>query len=313
MAKSNYILAALVLATLATVALAQPPANADVVVKVGGGLGGDDSGGGGSGDSPPAPAPTTSTTASSAPTTTPAPPPAAPVAPPVPLGTAGDFVILTKSGISTVPASDITGDIGVSPITGAAMTGFSLVAHSSNTYSTSSQITGKAYAADYAAPTPSKMTTAISDMETAYTDAAGRSVSSESNLNIKSGLISGTTFTAGVYKWDSDVMFDTDIYIKGSSSDHFIFQITGNFIAGSGAKIVLVDDGTGGGKPTASNMVWQLAGYVDAGTTSHLEGIVLGKTYTALKTGSSLNGRILAQTASTLDKATITQPQPDSQ
>src|ERR1035437_222016 len=32
------------------------------------------------------------------------------------LGTAGNFVILAKSGISTVPTSAITGDIGVSPI-----------------------------------------------------------------------------------------------------------------------------------------------------------------------------------------------------
>jgi len=60
-------------------------------------------------------------------------------------------------------------------------------------------------------------------METAYTHAAGRPISDESNRNIKSGLIGGTTFTAGVYKWGSDVMFDADIYIKGSSSDHFIF------------------------------------------------------------------------------------------
>ena len=65
----------------------------------------------------------------------------------------------------------------------------------------------------------------------------------DSNRNIKPGLISGTTFTASVYKWDSDVTFDPDIYIEGSSSDHFIFQITGNLIVGSGATIVLVDDG----------------------------------------------------------------------
>jgi hypothetical protein len=235
--------------------------------------------------------------------------PAVSTAYPVPLGTAGDFVILTKSGISTVPTSDITGDIGVSPIAATAMTGFSLAADSSNTFSTSTQIMGKAYAADYAPPTPSKMTKAINDMETAYTDAAGR-ISDESNRNIKSGLISGMTFTAGVYKWDSDVMFSSDITIKGSSSDHFIFQVTGNLIAGSGTKVLLKNTlGVGlGDTPKAANIVWQVAGYVDAGTTSHLEGVVLGKTYAAFKTGSSLNGRILAQTACTLDSATIKQP-----
>ena len=45
---------------------------------------------------------------------------------PVLLGTAGDFAILSKTGISTVPTSAITGDIGVSPIAAGAGAGFSL-------------------------------------------------------------------------------------------------------------------------------------------------------------------------------------------
>ena len=69
-----------------------------------------------------------------------------------------------------------------------------------------------------------------------------------------------------------------------------------------------MDDCTGGGIPQASNIVWQLAGYLEAGKSSHLEGTFLVKTHAVFKTGSSLNGRILAQTAATLDSATITQP-----
>jgi hypothetical protein len=56
---------------------------------------------------------------------------------PVNLGTAGNYVILTKSGISTVPSSAITGDIGVSPIDASAITGFSLIRSTDGTYSTS--------------------------------------------------------------------------------------------------------------------------------------------------------------------------------
>jgi hypothetical protein len=227
---------------------------------------------------------------------------------PVLLGTAGDFVILTKAGISTVPTSAITGNIGVSPIAATFMTGFSLIADPSGTHSKSPQITGDAYASDYKVPTPSKLTTAISNMETAYTDAAGRSITDGANINIKAGLITGTTFRAGVYKWDSDVDFNSDIYLNGTATDLFIFQSAGNVIAGSGAKVMLVDDCTGGGTPQSSNIVWQVAGYLDAGTTSHLEGIFLVKTHVAFKSKSSLNGRILAQTAATLDSATITQP-----
>jgi hypothetical protein len=85
---------------------------------------------------------------------------------PVDLGTAGDYVILTKTGISTVPASLITGDIAVSPIAGTAMTGFGMNTDSEGEFSTASQCTGKAYAADYSAPTPTLLTTAVSNMET---------------------------------------------------------------------------------------------------------------------------------------------------
>ena len=90
----------------------------------------------------------------------------------VELGKAGDFAILTASGITTVPPSAITGDIGCSPIAGTAMTGWSLSMDSTNTFSTSTQVTGKAYGADYTSPTPAKLTIAIADMKTAYTDAA---------------------------------------------------------------------------------------------------------------------------------------------
>jgi len=227
---------------------------------------------------------------------------------PVLLGTAGTFAILTKTGISTVPASVVTGDIGVSPIAAAAMTGFDLIADTLSTFSTSAQVTGKAYAASYVSPTPSKMTTAISDMETAYNDAAGRTTPDAKKVNLNAGLISGTTFTAGVYKWGTDVMFSSDIYLSGDANSIFILQTSGNVVAGSGAKVILQADSSGGSTPLASNIVWQVAGFLDAGTTSHLEGVFLVKTKAVFKTGSSLNGRVLTQTACSLDKTVITQP-----
>mmetsp|Transcript_9357 Transcript_9357/g.16187 ORF Transcript_9357/g.16187 Transcript_9357/m.16187 type:complete len:260 (-) Transcript_9357:287-1066(-) len=226
----------------------------------------------------------------------------------VDLGTAGNFAILSKAGISTVPTSAITGDIGVSPIAAEAITGFSLIQTTDRSKSTSVQVTGSAYAADYASPTPSTLTTAIGDMERAYTDAAGRTVAA-ANLNVMNGLITGATLTAGVYEWGGDIAFSANIYIKGTPDDLFIFKCSGNVITGSGASVVLVADGNGGGgAPLASNIVWQVAGHLDAGTTSHLEGIFLIKTFAAFKTGSSLNGRILAQTAVTLDSVTVVAP-----
>ena len=119
------------------------------------------------------------------------PPPIAGVGTGVNLGTAGDFVILSKAGISTTGTTGIVGDIGVSPIDSTAITGFGLGMDATNTFANSSLVTGKVYAADYTPPTPAKMTTAVSDMETAYTDAAGRTNPTATELG--AGNIGGLT------------------------------------------------------------------------------------------------------------------------
>ncbi|KAJ1617306.1 hypothetical protein T492DRAFT_917760 [Pavlovales sp. CCMP2436] len=214
----------------------------------------------------------------------------------VDLGTAGNFVVLSKTGISTVPPSVITGDIGVSPIAGAAITGFG--EKLDGTFATAGQVTGKIFAADYMDPTPTTMTTAISDMQTAYTDAAGRA-SSDANKNLFDGLIGGKTLAPGVYAWTTDVNIAADVTIEGSATDIFIFQTTGNVIVASGKQMILA------GGALAQNIVWQVAGEVDAGTTSTLQGIFLVKTRAVFKTGATLIGRVLAQTAVTLDSTTV--------
>jgi hypothetical protein len=78
------------------------------------------------------------------------------------------------------------------------MTGFSLIADVTNTFSTSSVVTGKLFAADYAPPTPAVLTTAVSDMQTAFTDAAGRTNPDFTELG--AGDISGLTLIPGLYK-----------------------------------------------------------------------------------------------------------------
>src|SRR3989344_3185107 len=84
------------------------------------------------------------------------------------LGTAGNFVVLAKTGISTTGSTSIVGDIGVSPAAATFITGFALTLPSASSFSTSALVIGKVYAPGYADPTPSNMTTAVSNMETAY-------------------------------------------------------------------------------------------------------------------------------------------------
>jgi hypothetical protein len=94
--------------------------------------------------------------------------------PRVNIGSAEDFVILTSAGISTIPQSSITGNIGVSPAAITYLTGFSLTADATNLFSTSTQVVGKAYGANLASPTPSKLGTAVLDRIIAFTDAKSR-------------------------------------------------------------------------------------------------------------------------------------------
>jgi hypothetical protein len=221
---------------------------------------------------------------------------------PVVLGTSGRYAILAKSGIDSVPGSVITGDIGVSPIDSTAITGFSLMMDATNTFATSAQVTGSVFAADYAAPTPTALTTAISDMETAYTDAAGRSLPDFTELG--AGEIGGQTLTPGLYKWGTGVGIATDVTLDGGPDDVWIFQIAGDITQANGAKVIL----SGGASP--KNIFWQSFGQVMIGTNARFEGVVLCETAIILGTGASINGRLLAQTAVTLDASTVTQPAP---
>ncbi len=219
---------------------------------------------------------------------------------PVRLGTAANYVILSKTGISTVPKSAITGDIAVSPIKAAAITGFSLTADATTMFATSTQVTGKVYASDYKAPTPAKLTTAVSDMQLAFTDAASRA---PGKTELGAGSIGGMTLAPGVYKWGTGVLIATNVTLEGSATDVWIFQIGKGLKLSSGAKILLKG-------ALAKNIFWQAAGAVELGTTSHLEGIVLTQTAITLGTGASVKGRLLAQTAVSLDKNVVAQPAP---
>jgi hypothetical protein len=218
---------------------------------------------------------------------------------PVNLGTAGDFVILAKTGISTTGTTHVSGDIGISPAAATFMTGFGLIADASNTFSTSSLLTGKAYAATYTTPTPTKMTTAVSDMQTAYTNAAGRT--SPDYTKLYAGDVTGKTLTRGLYKWSTGVQISAGgVTISGSATDVWIFQIAQNLTVASGANVVL------SGGALASNVFWQVAGQATLGTTAAMKGNILCQTTIAMSTGATLNGRALAQTAVTLDGNAVT-------
>jgi hypothetical protein len=220
---------------------------------------------------------------------------------PVNLGAAGNYVILAKSAVSTVPASAITGDVGLSPAAASFITGFSLVADGTGVFSTSPQVTGQVFAANYAVPTPSNLTTAVANMQTAYTDAAGRPAD---YTELGAGNIGGLNLGPATYKWGTGVLIPSNVTLTGGPDDVWIFQVAQNVTMSSGVKIILA----GGALP--KNIFWQSFGAVSLGTTAHFEGVLLSQTSITLATGASANGRLLAQTAVSLDQNTVTKPAP---
>ena len=213
------------------------------------------------------------------------------------LGAAGNYVILAKTTITNIATSAITGDLGLSPAATSFFTGFALT--NATGYATSSQVTGKLYGADMASPTPINLTTAVNNMLTAYTDAAGRPT--PDFLALGNGNIGGKTLAPGLYKWTNTVTLPSNVTISGGADDVWIFQIAGDLTVSNAVNVTLA------GGAQAKNIFWQVAGTVSLGTTSHFEGIILSKTGITFKTGASMNGRALAQTAVILDKNAVTE------
>lgn len=210
---------------------------------------------------------------------------------PVSLGAAGAFAILTKSGVTDVPGSTIRGNVGASPIAGAAI-GLSCP-----------EVTGKIYSVNVAGTPACRvmdatgLTAAVSDEESAYTDAAGRT--NPGFVNLGAGQIGGLTLSPGLYKWTGDVSMSKGVTLAGGPNDVWIFQIAGSLNQASATRVRL----TGGA--LAKNVFWASAGAVTLGTTAHSEGTILSKTMIAMNTGSSTNGRLLAQTQVTLQESTV--------
>jgi hypothetical protein len=220
---------------------------------------------------------------------------------PVDLGSTCNYAILAKTGISTVPISDITGNIGVSPVASSTITGFTLTLDSSGQFSTSSQVMGKAFATNYAAPTSGDLTQAVSDMHTAYDDATARSNTDASRKNIGGGTIGGQTFFPGVYTFSAILTIASDITFEGGPDDVFIIQVGTSLYQTANTHVLLA------GCAQAKNIFWRVKTSTYIGADASMQGIILGATKVDMITGSSLVGSLLTQTRADLGKATITQ------
>jgi hypothetical protein len=222
---------------------------------------------------------------------------------PVLLGTTAGFAILTKAGISDASAtSAITGDVGTSPITGAAITGLSCTEVTGTIYDNDAAYTGGFDSNTACLVTDATLlTTAVSDMELAYTDAAGRTEPAPVT-ELGAGNIDGLELPPGLYKWSTGVIIPIGVTFAGGANDVWILQIAGNLTVANAAIVTL----SGGALP--KNIFWQVAGEATLGTTADFKGTILSQTLISLNTDAVMSGRALAQTEVTLDSNDVTTP-----
>ena len=232
----------------------------------------------------------------------------------VDLLSAGNFVILSKAGVTNTDGhtSVVTGNVGSSPITAAAIDNVFCSEITGVIYGVDAAYVGSGDQSCFAGNPPFENKTlvdnAVLDMGTAYADAAGRTNPTATELG--AGDIGGMTLTPGLYKWSTNLIISSDVTLSGGENDVWIFQIAGDLSIASGGDVVGGVKVVLSGGARAANVFWQVGGVTGAtlGTYSTFNGNILSAKQIILQTGVVLNGRALAQTGVTLDANRVTVP-----
>jgi len=224
---------------------------------------------------------------------------------PVNLGSTERFAILAASLITNNPISAVTGDIGLSPAAGSAITGFGL-----------SEVTGTIYTVDATGPAGSvadaeMLQTAQGDLTNAYNDASARTpVPVGDFLNPGSGNLGGQILVPGLYKFTGtaeltagNLTFDA----QNDSNAVFIMMVATGLNTASGTQMILIN------KAKTGNIYWQVGTSAALGTYTVFKGTIMADQSVTMATGASIEGRLLARIAAvTIDASTVTKPQSPS-
>jgi len=199
---------------------------------------------------------------------------------PVPLGTAGSFAVLAGQTVTNTGATTITGDLGVHP--GSSITGMNTVT-----------LHGATHVADAVA------LAAQTDLGTAYDNVAGQTPATA----IPSEL-GGTTLVPGIYSSGVFTITNTlTLDARGDPNAIFVFQSAATLTAESGSTVRLI------GRASPCNVFWLVPSSATLNTTATFVGNILASTSIFLRTGATVQGRVLARTGEvTLDANTITRP-----
>ena len=137
------------------------------------------------------------------------------------------------------------------------------------------------------------------DLTTAYNTAAGATP-----FNSVATELGGSTLDPGVYRSGTLGITGTlTLDTHGNPAAVFIFQASSTLITASASNMVFLNGAS------SCNVYWQVGSSATLGSTSHLIGTVMAQDAITADTGATIEGRLLARTASvTLDHNTITRP-----
>jgi hypothetical protein len=227
--------------------------------------------------------------------------PAASAAETVQLGTATPFAVLAGTAVTDVPTSSITGDVGLSPAAGTNYSGL-----------TQAEVTGTIYSTNGTGPAgnvndPALLTTAKSDLTTAYVEAAGQPPTT--TFTAGDNQLGGQTLTPGVYAFGhaatANITAASPLVLNGEGDTNavFVFQASSDLVTASNS-VVQLENGA-----QACNVFWQVGSSATLDSASTFVGTIMALTSATLDTGATVQGRVLARNGDvTLDANTITTP-----
>jgi len=210
------------------------------------------------------------------------------------VGKARTFAALGYSAITTSNISTIVGEIGVSAGAVSTITGFDAASYTK-------------YGIDSLAPNSQRTILAQQDVTALVADIDPRPCDTDLT-NVVGGLTGDITLHPGVTcmnSFSADVLINGHVYLDAGGDPNAFFIIKGNLTltVADGAQVVLQNGAQ------ACGVFWRISKQVTIGKTVKFFGSVVSGTAITMNTGSTLNGRALAQTAGIqLDANTITIP-----
>lgn len=211
------------------------------------------------------------------------------------LGIVESFAILAYTSISSTPTSSITGKVGLKP-------GIrSLINLDSKT-----EVSGghtEIYAGDDVGDPSDYLNFARANLIAAYKDASSRPADKD-KIEAYAGNPGDKVLPAGIYQWSNGVTISSDVTLDGTSTDVYIFQITGDMDIAANVRVNL------SGGVRAKNIFWQVSGKVTLGSGSVVPGNIMSQLTLEMKNLAQLNGRALVKNGKILlSQNTITKPE----